>query len=686
MARKQTRKNRGSDRLWESFSFKFSSRLLLGLVVVVAFLTLAQCTIKKPESPVWNTKLVIPMVNRTYGMEELIRKIDQEGVGIDSSGAVIYSITKDLDTVQLEEDLLSTSDLSYVISEQVGVVSLNPPHIDPVTVSLSSISGLASSLPGDSADVTAMSFDLYNDMPSISTFSQATISDGQVDIVVDNSLGVSLDTTIVEIYDIVNAATVATDTFPTPIVSGDTASLPISLNGKTISNLLRVNSHCFTPGGIVDSASSRYIRTELVFADSLEVSSAVAEVPALTREYSQQVELAEGDRIDTASLSGGSLNLTISNGTNLDADLTVTIPDIVLPGGQPLTIDRPIPARQNTVVNVDIGGYQLIPSDVTVPQEIDINITASIPGTAPQQVQVNQSDSFFVQAELTTLTFNSVTGVFDSVAASFDAIQEDIDVPTGFDSLELASAVLTLEIENGIDLPGYLDIQLHGNNGKSLNFSGNVAAGGRDSTTLSTISDSSVADFLSPIPSQIDVSGSVVFGDSVYQGTIISDDFVFARIKILAPLEVIVNESHIETDIESEKIDQEDIDIITDHFIEGRFIYNIINHLPLGAHLNIFFSGDSVTVYTDPELVFDSLFVTAAPVSPAGIVTDTAATGYQEIYLDSADIHILENDTLYIGQEIILEGSDGQSVKLTQDDYITVIGRIEVEYRFDGEF
>ena len=47
---------------------------------------------------------------------------------------------------------------------------------------------------------------------------------------------------------------------------------------------------------------------------------------------------------------------------------------------------------------------------------------------------------------------------------------------------------------------------------------------------------------------------------------------------------------------------------------------------------------------------------------------------------------ILENDTLYIGQELVLEGSNGQSVKLTQDDYITVIGRIEVEYRFDGEF
>lgn len=687
MARKQKRRTDPSEGFGDSFLFRFGSKLFLSLAVAVAFLTLAQCTIKKPESPQWNTRLTVPVVNRTYSMEELIRKIDQEGLEIDSSGIVTYSITEDLDTVQLEEDLLTTSDLSYVISEQVGTVRLDPPDVDPVTVSLSSISGLASSLPGDSANVIETSFDLYNDMPTITSFSQATISNGQVEVVVDNGLGISLDTVIIEIFDISNGWTIATDTFPAPVASGDTDSLSLSLDGKTISNDLRVISYCYTPGGLVSSVSSRYISTELVFSDSLEVTSALAEVPALSREFSQQVALGESDRIDTASLSGGNLNLIIVNGTNLDADVTVTIPDLVSSGSQPLTIDQPVPARQNTVITVDLSGYRLIPSDVTVPQDIDINVTASVPGTAPQQVEINQSDSFFVEAALTSMTFSSVTGVFDTVTASFEDLEQDIDVPTGFDSVQFASAILTLEIENGIDMPGYLDIQLDGDNGKSLNFSGNIAPGGSDSTSLTVISDSSVAGFLSPIPSHIDLSGSVTFGDGIYQGTIEGDDFVLARVKIFAPLELIINESRIETDIESEEIDQEDIDAITDHLIEGRFIYNIINHLPLGAYVNVFFGGDSATLYSDPVKTFDSLFVTAAPVSALGIVTDTASTGYQEIYLDSADVRrILENDTLYIGQELVLEGSNGQSVKLTQDDYITVIGRIEVEYRFDGEF
>jgi hypothetical protein len=333
-----------------------------------------------------------------------------------------------------------------------------------------------------------------------------------------------------------------------------------------------------------------------------------------------------------------------------------------------------------------LSGRQLVPGGSTLPQFIDINVTADVPGSGGQQVAVNQSDSFLVQADLTSLTFGSVTGVFSSTDASFDAESFAIDIPTGFDSLELVSAVLTLDVENGTNLPGYLDIHLIGNNGKQLLLTGDIAPGSSGSPVITTITNSEIADFMSPIPSNVQAGGTVTFGDAVTQSTINANDFVFSRVGIVAPLEMVINESRIETDITRESINQSDIDMVTDHVIQAGFVYNIVNHLPLGASIEIFLGPDSTTLYSNPSLTIGPLAINAAPVSGAGLVLDTAATGYQEIMLTNADIQILKSDTLYIGQELILNGSNGQSVKLMQNDYITVIGRFEVEYRFDGNF
>ncbi len=686
MTRKRNVKRTEMETPWtDRFMFKFGSKMLLGITIVAVFLTIAQCTIEKPESPEWTTRLTVPIVNRTYDMEELVNKIDQEGVGIDQQGNITFSISEDLDTVRLDADVLATDDLTYGVTEVLGVVSIDPPTIDPVSVSLSAITGLATGLPDDPVAVSALSFEVENDMPAITNFSQATIASGNVLVVVENNLGIALDTAIVELYDVGNAATLVTDTFPGGIAAGTTDSLTLSLASKSLSNSLGVNAQCHFSDGTIDSVSSRYISTELVFPSGLTVSSATAEIPALNLAFAQQIELGETERIDTASLSTGQLALTISNATNLSANLSVSIPDLVTQGSS-LSIDTTVPPQGQVQIVRDLAGSQLAPGGSSLPQLIDINVTVDIPGSGGQQVAVNQADSFCVQAELTSLTFGSVTGVFSSTEATFDAESFEIDIPTGFDSLELVSAVLTLDIENGTGLPGYLDIQLIGDNGKSLALTGDIEAGSSSQPVTTTINNSDIADFISPLPSHVEAGGTVTFGDGVTQATVTVDDFVFTRVGIVAPLEMIIHESLIETDIEREEIDQEDIDMVTDHVIEAGFVYNIVNNLPLGASIEIFLGADSATLYTNPGLTIGPLSIDAAPVSGAGLVIDTASTGYQEIMLSNADIQILKNETLYIGQELILQGTDGQSVRLIQSDYITVTGRFEVEYRFDGEF
>lgn len=689
MARKKTRKRR-SDKETDvgHFFLKWSTKLVLGLVIAIIFLTLAQCTVKKPESPTWESQLVVPMISRTYSMDEIIDKIDQDGIAINDQGGVSYTLTEEIDTVTLDQADLSTSDLSYSLSQNVGTVELNPPDGDSVRVSLGAISGLATALPGDSGVVIPTSFSLFNAMSVNSPFLDATISTGFARARIFNDLDINLDTIIVTIND-QTYGPVVTDTIAGILYAGQTATHDFILDGKSLTNDLRLDVRCHTPGGTVHNFSTRSIESGLFFPAPLEISSASAQIPALSRGFVQGITLNESFPLERAVLSSGDVNLDVTNATNLDADVFVTFNDVKL-NGIPLTLAVPIPANQTQNVPVSLIGYEIAPSDLTVPQQLNLTVLASMPGSGTDFVTIDAADSFTVQASLSNLGFESVRGVFDLVSTPFDNVIANVDVPTGFDQIEIQAARVILTVESSVDLPGSVDIRVTGDNGHFVDLTGNLPPAG-DSIAITTFEIYDSANFLAPIPSQINVTGTVDMGDGVYSGTLNANDFVHASVRAEAPLAMIIPQTPVETDIESETIEQNDIDKIIDHYIEGRFVYKLLNRLPVGASVNLYFGPDSATLFSNPQLRLpkpdgDSIIVAQAPVDAFGLAIDTASTGYREIALDSVDIQIIKNDTLYFGTELVLEDSNGQIVRLMQSDYLQIVGRIELEYNFDGEF
>jgi len=683
--KKQSGNGDGGSKAIDSVLFKLLSRLVLSLVVILIFLTLVQCTIKKPESPEWTTNFVLPVINKTYDMAELIRRLDQDGIAMDSLGNITYTISEELDTVTVSSDYLTTPNLSYSLGQKLDTVSISSPIIPPVILDMETVTGDSATTPDDTVTVSPQSFDISNNLPLPNSYTSASIYSGTANVHLDNNLGIPLDTVILELWDVTIGSLLAADSFFNNVPSGSKATIPINLSGRTISNSFRIVAHCFTPGGLVTSASTRSIGTELDFVGRVSVTSATAEIPALSRSFSDQVNLLESDRIDTASIASGNLLLSITNATNLVVNVTITVPDIKQ-AGQPLSLTPNVLPQQTTNLNINLAGYEVVPSDASIPQTISIDAIAGVPATAPIHVSITQNDSFYVSATLSNLTFDAVSGYFDSVAASFNGITQTIDVPAGFDSVHMTAAILTLEVTNSIDLPGNMDIQIDGDNGKNLNLTGVISASGTLASATSTIVEPAAGDFLSPVPSQIDVSGSVIFGNGGYQGRIEANDFISAKVTLVSPLEIIIDPSQVETDIEKTEIEQADIDEVTDHVNEAKFVYNIISHFPIGAQVDVYFGPDSATLFANPQLLVNALQLPAAPVGLGGIVTDTVSTNFQDVYLDSTDIKILENDTLYFASVFNLAGTGGQMVKLTANDYLTISGRIEVNYRFDGEF
>jgi hypothetical protein len=681
MARRRSN-NRSAEpsNFWNTLIFRFGAKLLFASVVVVVILTLSQCTVKKPEAPTWETQLTVPLINRTYPMEELIRRADQDGITM-VGDTIQYAITYDLDTFRLDQDNLTTSDLTYGFSAQLGTIDLDAPTVAPMSAAASSITGLATFVPGN---VPATAFTLSNDVPTITSFGSVSVHDGHLYAVVTNSLGIVLDTVRVILYDVARSYPIDTGFITGGLNDGETDSALISLDGKTISNDLRVDIRCHTPGGSVLSASGKELATAVHFSDPFSADQAMAQVPALSRTDSQVVSVAESDVIDQAVISEGTLTITIANGTSLPAEVDVTIPELNQ-AGIPLSLTRTVPADGSTPITVDLAGYRLEPNGSTAPQTIAVVASLSSDGSGANQVPVDQSDAIAVDASLSGLTFSSVTGTFANTSSTFDPVIEDIDIPQGFEGIHLSHVVLNLEITNGVSLPGQISVQLNGNNGRTLTLDDAVSPATLSTATTTVLVDTTAATFLDPIPSQISASGEAQFGDGVTPGTIRAGDFVTGRVQLIAPMEMIIDETPIETDISSETIDQDNIDQITDHVLEAAFIYNVISRLPLGATMNIYLSGDSATLYSNPQLVIDGILVPAAP-TVGGVASDTVSTGFQSVVLDSTDIQILKNPVLFVGQELVLNGSNGQVIRLTPNDAITFTGRIEVKYRFDGEF
>jgi hypothetical protein len=299
-------------------------------------------------------------------------------------------------------------------------------------------------------------------------------------------------------------------------------------------------------------------------------------------------------------------------------------------------------------------------------------------------VVIDEEDSLKITASVSRLHFASLTGIVDSTDADFDSINVALDLPKGFDSVQLVSATLLLEIENAVGLPGFLDLNVEGDGGQLLGLSGPVPPGTVSDPSVATFINSDLADFLNPVPNVVTVNGNAIFGDGSI-GTITIDDYVVPQITITAPLELVIKQSTFVGDTVSEEIDQSDIDKVTEHVIQARFVSTLINHLPLGVMADIYIDPDpSCLNAQDAHVVISSIQVDPGTVDLAGVVVEPAESQVSFV-LDSADLQVLENELIYSSQLITILDSRGRTVKVSGSDYLTVQGFIEIEYRFEED-
>jgi len=666
---KRKRKKRGNTKLSRRLIY-WLSHVLCAAMVILVFLTLIQCTIKKPEAPSWRTDLVIPLMNESWDMPALIEKIDQENLTVDEDGNPCFFYERVLDTVTVQGEF-SVADVADTLSESLGVIQM-----DPFTGSYASVN-LSDYVTLQLGVVPPISFDIVQALPPMSEFAMVTVESGFAVVTIVNDFGLDLDTVLVDINDLQLGGTVTSYSVPGGIPVGDTYVDTVDLAGKTISNQLEISLHCHTPGATGFSTADKTLTAIVAMPEGPRVSSATAKLPQVIRQFTEEMTVSSSHRLQSAAISGGEAVIYIQNNTNASATLVITLPDVT-DGSAPFVVNQPIDSNFSGQFNYDLTGYFIEPVDQLMPQSLTIDVEANIDSSGSDLVTFTAGDQITVVTEIRNISFATIQGLIAPTSATFDNVQQELEIPKGFDQVQLTSAVMLLEIENSVDIPGSFSITIDGDGGQQKLISGAILAGTPLGPATTLIIDNNVSDFLNPVPGMLTVSGDATFGDGITVGSINADDYVAATVTIRSPLEMIVGDATFDGDWESTDLDQDFITRITDNINQAHLYLTTTNHLPLGIQAQILLSGDSATLYSDPQLVLGPISVARPPLTPDGGV-ESALASENVLTLDAEQAQVLTNDPLWIGQLYTLESTDGTPVTFSAEDSFAVSGYIEID-------
>ena len=647
--------------------------LILSVLLFFVLLLSIQCSLKKPTAPSWNTILTIPLTSKHYGMDTLIAKIDDPHLKTDSLGNPYFSFSEDLDTVEIREHLI-LSPASKHFSDTLGAVNLTPSETSRNTVSLADIS------PWGAGAVPDTDFTFPLRVETVDFFTQATVQSGNATLIVENQLGVDFDSVVVNIVDSVTSSVVATFVFPDGIPDAETDTQTTNLSPQTISNQLYYDVYAHTPGDTIFTTSGKYLRLELSIKDIL-VSQAIAQIPSISLEKNDTLGFTPSEVvIDSATIKTGSVSFNLNNFSNLEADVEVQLPDFVS-GGNALTIHRTISGGGTTNVNVPLDGYSFVPQ---VSQALRVQVNALTRNSEGELVTFNSSDSIKLDASTSEIKFSKISGAIPQTPIEIDAMQRGLNLPDGFENTQLTNASLGLEISNGVGLPIDFAISIQGDNGKTLNLNGYSPAGSADNPNQSTITESNLSDFLNPVPANIIVTGTALCGEENNNATITDQDFVFAKVKIVSPLQFVMGPSDVEIESSSHELNEDTRDLLSNNLNWGKLVVNVVNHLPLGASVEFYVSSNQANLFTNPDLTIGPISVNSGVIGEDGLVEDTVMSS-SIIQLTSEEMKIFQKTPFYIAGNVHFPGTNGQEVKATGLDYLNVSAYLQIEINNQSE-
>ena len=652
-------------------------KTLLLFLAILCNLRWSGCSISKPQMPSWDSAWDLPLINKTYGIEELLDKLNNSSISFDTSGNPGIDITQKLDTVNVDNNL-KINGMQLDLRDSVGNVEVKAPQDIVTNTLLSSIVDISLGF------VPPASFAFAQPLPTFTRFTWATIDSGVMNVTFFNNMEIDLDTLIITVMDSADMHVVGVIACDNGLRYLETETQSIDISGQTISNSLVLQYHGHTPGGVLINAGAQNLEATASFPGNLIVSAARAEILDITRNKSQIYNIADSTKVNSSTISRGIIQFNILNQTELPFTITLHSPNFTMNGAEFQMTQQLIPNDQ-TQLSVDLAGYNFIPSNGDTSQTVLIEMINHIPGSAPSQYTFRASDSLLVHIDISDIHFQMLTGRIEPSIQIINPIQANIDLPMGIDRSTLNRARMILNLYNNSMVPTDLNLTIDGD-GKSIPLSGRIMPKSSPDdppqlTTL-TLGPEDLTEFLSPPPAEISMSGYALVNPDYEIVTVTANDGFYGDVELVSPLamefsdtvSILPGITHADIDPNSRPKDFENT------AKSGKFEGTLQNNLPLGIKISFYFGteSDSALYASGSTLILGPYPLSAAAVDSLGQVTTPVSSDVSDS-LTSDEMAVFDHDRIYIAEKVDIMPTDSGGVLISGLNYLRIRGMARMQ-------
>jgi len=508
---------------------------------------------------------------------------------------------------------------------------------------------------------------------SESRIQSASISNGQMNLIVDNSIGGSSNVhlTVPELItgnsmlDTVLFIDSGENEFVIPL--SDYELLPVSVDDQRLT---------------YNTSTTTLVETSTYFLhDSISITLNLSDLTfnAVSGYLNQddniqmdRINLDNDTKIQSAEIDSGKILFTVQNFIGLEADVIFSIEELKQ-GSDPLETSFQISSSTDPFQReIDLSGYTLsLPLDS---QSVNYTSTLSIPND--QLLSLTLNDSIAIDVLIDTLWFGSITGIVDTVDVSIDTVKKEISaLPEDMDGFDFANVEISIDFESGITIPVFLDLTLESSN--SNGASETVSISNWNISDSSTVIVPNASTLINVQPDQILAYGSARVGGDGTIGSVTSDEIILGELSVRAPLEFEIGQNALIT-TDPTLLNENDSDIVPEEIENIVLFVEYDNDFEFGSMITVSMSQDTLDFESGTaDLLIDELQI------------GSTSTGLDSIELNDNRLGLFNQDSIYLRVEIKVIGQEddnGNPVSSkflsTDEMHLNIYGR--VQYLIDG--